>query len=212
MKKYADSIRSKTFIKPNIILEIGSRDGDDANILKEEFSIKNSNVWVVEPNPKQQQKIKKKYPEFNLIKEAVFNENKVLTFNAVNTEDLIGVSSLLERRDNLYNNIDCDKINVQTIKGEEIIKIINSEIDLCKIDVEGVTYEVLLSFDDSILQIKSMHLENEHLEVWKNQKLYDDVKKYLISKGFTEIYFEYVNNVVLQSDSVWVQSKYLKNI
>ena len=60
------------------------------------------------------------------------------------------------------------------------------------------------------MKIKSMHLENEHKEVWKNQKLYDEVKDYLLSKGFTEIYFQYVNNVVLQSDTIWAQTKFLK--
>jgi FkbM family methyltransferase len=211
MVNYIHLIKEKTNIEPKTVLEIGSRDADDANILREGFKIDEAKVWVVEPNPKQQVKISEKYPNFNLIKEAIFNEEKTLTFNAVNAYDLIGVSSLLERNDRLYDRVDSEKIMVNTILGSRLLQNINEEIDLCKIDVEGATYEVLVSFGDDISKIKSMHLENEHKEVWEGQKLYDEVKEYLISKGFTEIYFQYVNNVVLQSDTIWVQTKLLKN-
>lgn len=210
MLNYIYTIKEKTNIEPKTILEIGSRDADDANILKEGFQIEAKKVWVVEPNPKQQAKIFEKYPNFNLIKEAIFNEEKTLTFNAVNTYDLIGVSSLFQRNDRLYDKIDSEKILVNTILGSRLLKNINEEIDLCKIDVEGATYEVLVSFGDDICKIKSMHLENEHKEVWEGQKLYDEVKDYLISKGFTEVYFQYVNNVALQSDTIWVQTNFLK--
>lgn len=210
MVNYIKLIKEKTKIEPKTVLEIGSRDADDANILREGFQIDESKVWVVEPNPKQQVKISEKYPNFNLIKEAIFNEEKTLSFNAVNNYDLIGVSSLFERNDRLYDRIDSEKIMVKTILGSRLLQNINEKIDLCKIDVEGATYEVLVSFGDDIDKIKSMHLENEHKEVWEGQKLYDDVKNYLVLKGFTEIYFQYVNNVVLQSDTIWVQTNLLK--
>lgn len=210
MVNYSNLIRERTTIEPKTVLEIGSRDADDANTLKEYFNVDDSKVFIVEPNPKQQVKITEKYPNFNLIKEAIFNEEKTLSFNAVNSYDLIGVSSLMERKDRLYDKVDSEKIMVNTILGSRLLANINEEIDLCKIDVEGATYEVLTSFGDDITKIKSMHLENEHLEVWENQKLYGEVKDYLVSKGFTEIYFQYVNNVVLQSDSIWVQTKFLK--
>jgi len=210
MVEYINTIKDRTKIEPKTILEIGSRDGDDANILKNGFNIDETKVWVVEPNPKQQKKIIDKYPNFNLIKEGIFDEEKTLSFNVVNTYDLIGISSLLDRNDRIYDSIDSEKIIINTILGSTLLNIIGEEIDLCKIDVEGATYEVLTSFGDSISKIKSMHLENEHKEVWVNQKLYDDVRQYLIKRDFIEVYFQYVNNIVLQSDSIWVQKKYLK--
>jgi FkbM family methyltransferase len=209
MRNYYKIIKEKTSIDPKTILEIGSRDGDDANILKELFNINDSDVWVVEPNPKQQIKIFDRYPNFNLVKYAVFNEEKTLIFNAINDSNLVGVSSLLERNDKLYDNVNTDKILVKTILGKNLLKDINKDIDLCKKDVEGATYEVLVSFGEDIKNIKSMHLENEHKEVWENQKLYSEVKSYLISRSFIEVHFEYVNNIELQSDSIWIQDKYL---
>ena len=83
-------------------------------------------------------------------------------------------------------------------------------MDVCKIDVEGLTIEVLISFGEDLNKIKSFHLECEHKEVWKDQKLYDDVAKFLINNDYTQIYFHYCSGGTLQSDSIWVLNKYLK--
>lgn len=212
MTIYKDVILEKTNIIPETILEIGSRDGDDAEMLRVLFNIESKNVWVVEPNPIQQNKIIEKYPDINLIKSPIFNEEKIITFYGVDVGDQVlnGVSSVLNRVDNLYENINTNKLQIQTIMGSTLIKRVAKTIDLCKIDVEGATYEVLESFGDNIEKIKSMHIECEHRTVWVNQKLYSDVSEFLIKKEFKEIYFSYCNNDTLQSDSIWVQSKYLK--
>jgi len=212
MIDYINTVRKKTTIEPNFILEIGSRDGHDSEELRKEFNIEPSNVWVVEPNPKQQVKISEKYPNFNLITSPIFNVEKKITFFRVDVENetLVGVSSLLDRVDKLYDKINTDRIELETILGSTLLDIIKKPIDLCKIDVEGATFEVLESFGEEIRKIKSIHIECEHRIVWENQKLYDEVKSYLISKEFIELHFEYCNQATLQSDSVWVQKIYMK--
>jgi FkbM family methyltransferase len=212
MIEYQTAIINKTTIIPKIVLEIGSRDADDANYLKESFGIQEHNVWVVEPNPTQQLNIKKKYPNFKLIKQPIFNEEKTITFYGVDVNDQIlnGVSSLLNRVDNLYDKINTNKIKLDTMLGSTLLKLINEEVDVCKIDVEGATYEVLASFGDNICKIKSIHIECEHRIVWENQKLYKEVSEFLKKNGFTEVYFKYCNNDILQSDSIWVQKKFMK--
>ena len=50
MNEYYNVIKNKTNILVKNILEIGSRDGNDANSLKNLFQIPNENVWVVEPS------------------------------------------------------------------------------------------------------------------------------------------------------------------
>lgn len=212
MIEYINTITEKTTIQPKTVLEIGSRDGNDAERLRKDFNIDSSNVWLVEPNPTQQVKITDKYPNINLIKKPIFNVEKSITFYGVDVEDQIlnGVSSLMNRIDGLYDKINTNKIEVETILGSTLINMINKEIDICKIDVEGATYEVLESFGDKLQQIKSMHIECEHRTVWVNQKLYQDVSEFLINNGFIQAYFNYCNNDTLQSDSIWVQAKFLK--
>ena len=212
MIEYINSIKEKTTIEPKNILEIGSRDGNDAEYLRRGFNIDTKNVWVVEPNPVQQNNIKNNYPNINLIKNPIFNEKKNLIFYGVDVEDQIlnGVSSLLNRIDGLYENINTHKIEVETMLGIDLLHIINEKVDICKIDVEGATFEVLESFGDKIKQIKSMHIECEHRPVWVNQKLYDIVSEFLSFNDFVQIHFNYCSNDRLQSDSIWVYKEYLK--
>lgn len=212
MIDYINTVRKQTTIEPNTILEVGSRDGHDSEELRKEFDIEPSNVWVVEPNPKQQLKISEKYPNFNLITSPVFNKKKKITFYRVDVENetLVGVSSLLDRVDKLYDKINTDRIELETILGSTLLGDIKKPIDLCKIDVEGATFEVLESFGEEIKNIKSIHIECEHRTVWENQKLYDEVRSYLISQEFIELHFKYCNQDTLQSDSVWVQKNFIK--
>lgn len=208
MNNYARLIRQKTNIDPKVILEIGSRDGHDSETLRSIFDIQNANVYVVEPNPNQQLYIKKKFPNFNVMPFAIYNQPGTIKFNRVNDPGLIGISSLLNRADNIYQQIDSDVIEVEAITGEKLIQMLNIEVDLCKIDVEGATYEVIESFAEKNT-IKSMHLECEHREIWNGQKLYDDVRLLLTEKGYEEIFFEYVNGIPVQSDSIWVLKKHI---
>ena len=211
MVNYYNLITEFTTITPKTILEIGSMDGNDANKLKELFLLNDNDVWVIEPSSTQQDVIKLKYPNFNLITEAIFNEKGVKSFNQINGHDA-GTSSLYDRIDSWYElqGKGLVKRMVNTITGYELLTIINKDVEICKLDVEGLTYEVLNSFDDKISNIYSFHIESEHREVWKNQYLYDDVKKLLESNNYKQIYFEYVSGGILQSDSIWILKKFLK--
>jgi FkbM family methyltransferase len=209
MTEYFDLINKLTTINVETILEIGSRDGNDANKLKTLFNVNDSDVWVVEPNPKQILIIKNNYPNFNIISNAIYTSLGTHNFfQVVGNETEVGTSSLIDRNDDWYKN-KTNIIEVQTITGIDLLKEIDKNIDICKIDVEGLTYEVLLSFGKEITKIKSFHLECEHKEIWKNQKLYKDVYNLLINLGYHQIYFTYCSNDVIQSDSIWVHKSFV---
>lgn len=185
------------------LLEIGSRDGHDANRLSKLLNINKQDVYVIEANPDSFEKIKAEYPSYNVFNVALFNKEGFLDFNKV-YKDNIGTSSILNRNDNYYTD-KSEKIKVKTITGERFFKEYQiPEISLCKIDVEGATLEVLESFLEQLQKIKLIHLESEHKEVWTNQKLYSDIKDYLTKLNFKEVYFEYVSEEKLQSDSIWL--------
>jgi len=211
MKNYYNNIIEKTLITPKIILEIGSRDGNDAHDLMTYFKLDNKDIWVVEPNPNQINVIETHHPQFNLIPNAIFSEETEHDFYQVigNDPNDVGTSSLINRNDDWYKS-KTNIIKVKTITGKQLLNKINEDIDICKIDVEGLTLEVLKSFDTSLNNIKSFHLECEHREVWKNQKLYEDVSKFLIENHYTQIYFEYCSGGNLQSDSIWVLNTLLR--
>jgi FkbM family methyltransferase len=203
-------ITEQTNIVPKTILDLGSMDGEDANKLKNLFNLTDNDIWIVEPSTTQHAIIKETYPNFNLVTEAIYTEEGVREFNQVNGPDA-GTSSLYDRVDSWYElqGKGLEKRLVNTITGYELLQRINNPIDVCKLDVEGLTYEVLISFGDDLFKIKSFHIECEHKEVWENQRLYDEVKDYLISKNYKQIYFKFVADGDLQSDSIWVLDKYL---
>lgn len=130
MKNWCKLIKEKTTIKVETILEIGSRDADDANIIKNELGLEEKNIYVVEPNPVQCKLISKKYPNFNLIKNAIFDKEGRMDFYAVGQMDYEGISSLLDRKDHLYDRIISRSIEVDVITGKKLINIINKDIDM----------------------------------------------------------------------------------
>lgn len=207
--KHVEILKEKG-IKPKTVLEIGSRDGDDANFYKEQFNLLDEDVFVVEPNPSQAQKIREKYPKINLFECAIFTEETEKDFYQVTGggKDPIGISSLLERNDDWYERFGTNKIKVKTIKGSTLLEEIDRDIDICKIDTEGATYEVLLSLGEHISRIKSIHVETELHQYWKNQVLHDEVAKYLTENGFEQAwYFE----AGMQADSIWLKKEFMKN-
>lgn len=211
MEIYTQKINQLTLIEPKNVLEIGSRDGNDASFLKEYYKIPNEKVWVVEPNPSQVDSIRQTYPNFNIIPFAIYTENTEHDFYKVEGSlDAIGTSSLINRNDNWYE----DKtkiIKVKTITGKDLLDLIGEEVDICKLDVEGLTYEVLTSFGKDLNKIKSFHLECEHTEVWESQKLYDDVGNLLMKNNYSQIFFEFCSGGTIQSDSIWVLNSLLKS-
>ena len=144
----------RTVLTPSVFLEIGSRDGLDAMDLAHHFRISPSNVHIVEANPFCAEQIRASFPDFKVYEMAIFNQNGSLYFNQIEGIES-GVSSLKDRFDNYYDSR-ATKITVPTITGEAFLKQSSIEtVDICKIDVEGCTLEVLQSFGDKLKNIKS---------------------------------------------------------
>ena len=206
---------NKIKLQPKTILEIGSRDGHHAEALRSTYNLNSSDVYLVEPNPNQHDIIKSNYPNVNLIDYAISDKTGTVDFYQINSGDAgwDGVSGLLDRPD-LYNQefTNTKVIKVNSITGSELLNTIDRDIDLCKIDVEGLSYEVLDSFGDSISRIKTLHIETEQLEVWQNQKLDVEVKNLLESKGFQKVFNStQVTRWGDQYDQIWVQSSLIED-
>ena len=209
MAGYFEQIK-KTSIQPNSILEIGSRDAHHAEAIRRKYNA--DNVYIVEPNPIQTIKIKNEYPGFKLFEVAISDKEGPIDFYQIDTgnEDWDGISGTLERPD-IYDNVNTNKITVQAITGKSLLSQIEGDIDMCKLDVEGLTWNVLNSFGDSITRIKSFHLETEENEIWQNQRLDFDVKELLESKGYIKMdQVEHDTKWGMQYDQVWVLKSEIK--
>ena len=196
--------RQKTFV-PASIVEIGSMDGEDSAILENHYST--GKVTVIEAHPTFYERISTKYPNFAVYNFAVSDSNGTVEFNAV-TEDSsnLGISSIHDRSQSwpAYGGTQFSKVQIPTVRMDTfLIDHGIAEIDLLKVDVEGHSFEVLVGFGDLLKNVKSIHIENEHVEVWSGQKLYRDVEKILVDSGFilTSIRVGWP-----QTDSIWIRS------
>jgi len=210
IQKHCELIK-KLKLKPKTVLEIGSRDGNDAKYYADQFNIDYKSVYVVEPNPKMIEEIKINHPSFNLFEVAIDSgEETDKLFNQVveGGKDPVGVSSLLNRNDGFYDRFLTSKITVKTINASTLMNDINDDIDICKIDVEGLTFDVIKSFGDTIQKIKTLHIETEEYKYWENQKLQHEVFELLEELGFEMIWKGEPNSA--QSDSIWINKSIIK--
>tara|TARA_R110000796_G_scaffold128914_1_gene244546 strand:+ start:33 stop:662 length:630 start_codon:yes stop_codon:yes gene_type:complete len=209
MIEYYNAIKGMTTLSPNNVMEIGSRDGHDANALAKMFEVKDEDVFIIEPHPKSFKKIREIYGKYHIYEVAISSETGVHSFTAL--EEDVGISSLLDRNDGFYDNKRKNIIDVKTLTGRDFLnrdELKNKKIDICKIDVEGMTYEVLQSFDSEIERFNSFHIETENYEVWKGQKTSKEVFKFLYERGYVKIYEYKIGEV--QLDTIWIKEGYIK--
>ena len=212
MRKFAEYIQHYTSITPRNVFEIGANYAQDAEGLRHYFDLKDQDVYVFEAHPQMVEEIRKMY-NFHTIDKAVFNESTILTFNAVDITSVsnkynIGMSSIFhDLAQDLERDYRTFPIQVQAIRMDEWMSE-NKIGSICflKLDVEGGSYEVLEGFGSRLSDVKSIHVEAEHIARWAKTKLYDDIAKLLHDNNFEQVYF---CKKTYYSDSFWIQKKYL---
>ena len=200
MPEFVRIIQERTTIEPKSIVEIGALDASDAVYVWSRFIMPPSAVTVFEPVPRHYEKIKNAFPAITAYPYAVGDKKQKVTLNAIHpSENNQAISSVLPKK----HKRTYEKIEVQQVRADQYL----TECDVVKIDVEGLTFEVLVGFGNLLKDVNVFHLECEHKEVWEGQKLYCDVEKLLVHAGFMCLAMKFRWP---QSDSVWTQPKYLK--
>lgn len=70
----------------------------------------------------------------------------------------------------------------------------------------GANYEVLDGFGSRLGNIGAIHIESEHVEAYEGETLWNGIKEKLENAGFEMVYFQ---RYKCQSDSLWLQKRYL---
>jgi FkbM family methyltransferase len=197
---YPNFIQQRTRIQPTNVFEIGANIGDDAEYLRQCFDIHPANVFCIEANPTTFEELKKRHPDFNSINVAVSDKNEQTTFRCSKSENM---SSGFNKKNSIpewdYVNVTVDVIRMDYLIEQYGIK----EIDVCKIDVEGFTWEVLQGFGNKLSIVKSFQLENERGPVFGQTKMFMDTCKFLCANGFTLL--NYIDWGA-QCDSLWIRN------
>ena len=211
MQFYVDLVERFCTFQPQNIFEIGANYAQDAEFLRKSFGIDEKNVYVFEPHPQIFSEIKKLY-HFNCYDLAVSNAKGKTVFHAIdianNEYKNSGISSLRTGlTTNKQNFVD---LEVSLIRMDDFITEQKIEfIDFLKLDVEGMNCEVLEGFGNQLTLVKAIQTEGEYLPYWEGQKLYKDMEELLLKHNFKLVSFVLTWDGV-QSDSFWVQEKYLK--
>lgn len=208
VSEYVAIINQKTTINPNNYLEIGARDKINADFICAQFNIEPKHVHLIEPHPISYESLKQG-SNYCVHKMAFSNMSGKKSFYAL--EKNVGVSSLINRKDDFYEKTGYQKITTDVVTARQFMSDYSiDEIDMCKIDVEGHSYEVLEGFGEDLRKVKILHVECETREIWQNQKIYEDVRNYLSSIGMKCLKVINVNGHTVQLDSIWTWPEHIK--
>lgn len=152
--------------------------------LAQTFGLKDENCYIFEANPDAAEYIMKTYPEMKLFNNIITDVKGILDFNVEPYH--VGSSSMLKRLDSPKEGMKV--VKVESASMEEVIDSLNIQtIDVCKIDVEGVTLNVLKSFGKHLDKLQSVQLKSEYKEYFLGETLYPEIREWLLAHDYTEI-------------------------
>lgn len=140
-----------------MVVDVGSRDGDDAAWLAS--IVGTDSVVCIEPRPAAAQAIRAKYPSFDVRECAASDRNGFADMvEFIGTQDIEGSSTLgLERA----QHVDWGHrvIRVRTRRLDETLPL--GPISILKIDTEGHSVPVLRGMGDRLADVRIAHIETE---------------------------------------------------
>ena len=169
-------------------------------------------IYLFEPGAAAFKVLQSKYkdtPNYFVSNKAIFNKVGTLDFYLTKKKNC---SSLLEP-----NEKDIFVKDRSDIRTYEIVQVECStleqelghldQIDYLKLDTQGSEYEILQSAGDLLDRVVEIQCEVEHTEMYKEQKLENDINELLTERGFKQIRKHKVGN---HSDVWYINTKYQK--
>ena len=156
-----------------LIVEVGTRDGDDANYL---FKALNSErVIAVDANPVAIELTRSRYPWMRLVEAAATESEGTITFNQVNSpnKEIMGTSSIFSKDNSVspspqeYEGL-VTQIEVPTSRMDAILKD-HQEVDVVKIDTEGSEIPIIRGTKGLITDNRIKILQFEYGKCWQEQ-------------------------------------------
>jgi len=190
------------------IIDVGNRDGDDAEFFRQHLGGKH--IYAIDANPIAVKETKEKYPKFKIFETAVSNYNGTTSFVQIvsDSKDEAGSSSM--ENYSFFESATYNTIEVSVTRMDSFIKNFVSQdvIDVVKVDIEGYTYEFLEGLGSYINSIKMLHLETETFERQEGHKNNNEVLNFMIDAGFLLAGVSYEWGPRIQ-DQLWINPNYI---
>jgi len=191
-----------------IIIDIGTRDGDDAKYLSDRLN--GITVIAVDASVKAVELTKKLHPWMIVEYTAISNFDGETTFYQVNSDnkELAGCSSMASKENTMYPKDFIgiiDKVIVPVTRMDTFLSNIGIDgiIDVVKIDTEGFSGQVIEGFGDRLKHVKLLHVETETNPTHDNHILTAEITVFMKNQGFVlvDIYYEWGSGI---QDQIWV--------
>ena len=191
-----------TSININTIFEVGANYGQDAEYCRLVTGANSKNIYTFEANPNISRAIDVRY-DFNNYNVAVSEYDGEVIIKMVPPEEAnSGISTIADyeyAKEYAKATVKCIRMDSFLSARKEI-----NEIDLLKIDVEGVNYEVLKGFDNKLNIVKCIQIEAEHVSGFKGHNLFPHIYQLLSENNFEMV--DYIlHEPGVQSDSLWIR-------
>jgi FkbM family methyltransferase len=157
-----------------------------------------------EPDDRSYQKLVKEYSinnKYKFYNFALWSKNGTIEINLCKEPK---VSSFFIPNKNIINNFNNpERFNIvkkETVKVIRLDEIKLNNADFIKLDIQGGELEALKGADKTLDKVLGCEVEVEFVQLYKNQPIFDDINKFLISKNFIFIDFISYNR--------WERKKY----
>jgi len=192
----------------SIVIDIGTRDGDDAEFFREKLNA--TDVYAIDANPIAIKTTRERYPDFKVFETAISDYNGTTSFTQIiaDNKDMAGCSSIVA----VHNfGTEMKQITVPVVTLDKFFEdnnLSDEEIDIIKVDTEGFSYQVLKGMGDKIHNVKLFHLETETFKRHPGHMDNEEVKAFMEFNGFTLKDTSYEWGPTIE-DRVWINLKLL---
>jgi len=196
--------------KAPLIIDIGTRDGDDAYYLYKE--LQGTKVVAVDANPKCYELTKNKYPWMHTYQCAITDKDGEITFNQVINDnvEILGTSSIFSKDTSIdppaaYFVGKTQEITVSTSRLDTLLVKVGESgvVDVVKIDTEGYSWQVLQGFGERLKDVKVFHIETESIQLHPDHVTGDKVAEFMRSHGFVLVDTSHEWGAKME-DQIWV--------
>ncbi len=187
---------------PRTIIEVGARNCSETLAFHECYP--DAKIYSFECNPTTLPLCRaavQGIPQIELIEKAVCLTNDKVTFYPIDKDKTVtthedgnpGASSLFKASGKYPHEKYAQlEISVDGIRLDSLVETKKiEEIDILWMDIQGGELMALKSLGRHIDKVKFVHTEVEFLDIYENQPLFPDIRKYLEGEGFYFCGFTY---------------------
>lgn len=201
-----DNYREYFGEKAHVVIDAGTRDGEDANYIAQKLGAEK--VIAIDANPLAIAKTRKNFPHFEIVETALADYTGHTTFDQIlsDREDHAGSSSLTKAR--TFGDVVHNQITVRVDTMQNVLKRLDVTglIDVIKVDLEGYTYQFIEGLGKRLADVKLLHLETETFHRHQGHQNNKEVIALMTWHGFKLVDTSYEWGPTIE-DQVWVNTR-----